>query len=167
MLTAILTLFLSAALAMVIHELGHLLAARSCQVPASEVGLGLGPRVITFQLGGVRFSLRALPVVSYVLLDGTVLEERRVSQQLLVHLGGILLNLVFGLLAYDTYFGLMNLLLAGSNLLPAYQHDGWKCAIVIMRSMLQRRSVPVERVFTYSGGFISLAIACAIIRAVT
>src|ERR1041385_704576 len=152
------------ALAMIVHELGHLLAARSCNVPASELGLGMGPRLAGFGLGDVHFNLRAIPVGSFVRLDGTALKEKSVRAQLLVHLGGVIFNLVAGFLTYGTMFGWLNLLLAAGNVLPLYQHDGWKCGVVIMRAFLRRKSEPAERVFTFSGGFISLLIAWAVLR---
>ena len=157
-------LIVNATLAMIVHELGHLLAARLCKVPASELGLGVGPKLIAFRLGGIQFTFRAIPVASFVMLDGTDLKERSVPQQLLVHLGGIILNLTFGVIFYGTFFGWMNLLLAVGNLMPLYQHDGWKCGVVIMRAYLQRKSEQVERAFTFSGGFVSIAVAVAIIR---
>lgn len=153
-----------AALAMMVHELGHLLAARSCSVPASELGLGMGPRVAGFRLGGIRFNLRAIPVASFVMLDGAVLKEKSVHAQLLVHLGGVIFNIVAGWLTYGTTFGWVNLLLAAGNILPLYQHDGWKCGVVLLRALLRRKSEPVERVFTFSGGFVSLVIAWAVVR---
>jgi len=152
------------ALAMIIHELGHLLAARSCNVPASELGLGMGPRLGGFRLGGIRFNLRAIPIGSFVMLDGTALKERSVRAQLLVHLGGVIFNLVAGILTYGTMFGWLNLLLAAGNILPLYQHDGWKCGVVIMRALMRGKSQPAERVFTFSGGFVSLLIAWAVVR---
>lgn len=152
------------ALAMIVHELGHLLAARLCKVPASELGLGMGPRLIGFSLAGIRFNLRAIPVGSFVRLDGTALKERSVRAQLLVHLGGVIFNVVAGLLTYGTMFGWLNLLLAAGNILPLYQHDGWKCGVVIMRALMQRKSQPAERVFTFSGGFVSLLIGWAVVR---
>jgi membrane-associated protease RseP (regulator of RpoE activity) len=153
-----------AALAMIVHELGHLLAARSCGVAASELGLGMGPRLTGFRIGSIRFNLRAIPVGSFVMLDGTALKEKSVRAQLMVHLGGIIFNLVAGFLAYGTMFGWLNLLLAAGNILPFYQHDGWKCGVVIMRALLRRKSQPAERVFTFSGGFVSLLIAWAVVR---
>jgi hypothetical protein len=36
------------AVAMVVHELGHLVAAHSCKVTATELGLGFGPRILGF-----------------------------------------------------------------------------------------------------------------------
>ena len=153
-----------AALAMIIHELGHLLAARACGVAASELGLGMGPKLAGFRLGSIRFNLRALPIGSFVMLDGTALKKRSVQAQLLVHLAGIIFNLIAGVLTYGTTFGWLNFLLAAGNILPLYQHDGWKCGVVIMRALMQRKSEPAERAFTFSGGFISLVIAWAIVR---
>jgi membrane-associated protease RseP (regulator of RpoE activity) len=149
---------------MIVHELGHLVAARICKVPASELGLGMGPKLCGFRIGSVRFNLRAIPVGSFVRLDGTALKERTVRAQLLVHFGGILFNLLACLLTYGTTFGWLNLLLAAGNVLPLYQHDGWKCGMVLMRALFQRKSQPAEWVFTFSGGFISLVIAWAVMR---
>ena len=163
-MSLIISLIAFAALAMIVHELGHLLAARSCNVGASELGLGMGPRLGGFRFAGIQFNLRAIPVGSFVMLDGTALKERSVRAQLLVHLGGVIFNIVAGLFTYGTTFGWLNLLLAAGNVLPLYQHDGWKCGVVIMRALLRRKSEPAERVFTFSGGFVSLLIAWAAVR---
>ena len=160
----ILPLLLFAALAMIIHELGHLAAARWCRVPASELGLGMGPKLFAFRVGSIRLTFRALPIGSFVMLDGTVLKERSVRAQLLVHLGGVIFNMIAGLLTYGTIFGWLNLLLAAGNILPLYQHDGWKCGVTIMRALMQRKSQPAERAFTFSGGFVSLVIAWIVVR---
>lgn len=166
-LMLIISVLIATAVGMIIHELGHLVAARSCKVPCSELGLGFGPKLFGFSVSGVRFNLRALPLGSFVRLDDTALKARSVPQQLFVHLGGILFNLIAGFATYGTVFGWVNLLIAVGNLLPLYQHDGWKCGLVIMRLLLQRKSQPVERAFTFSGGFVSLVIVVAIIRSLS
>ncbi|MEO7970670.1 MAG: site-2 protease family protein, partial [bacterium] len=120
--------------------------------------------LFAFPVGSIRFSLRLLPLGSFVRLDGTALKERSVRQQLWVHLGGVIFNLIACLATYGTVFGWINLMIAAGNMLPLYQHDGWKCGVVLMRDLLQRQSRPVERAFTFSGGFVSLAILFAIIR---
>jgi len=153
-----------AALAMIVHELGHLVAARMCKVPASEIGLGLGPRLFGFRLGGITFSLRAIPVASFLRIDSAALKARSVPQQLLVHLGGIALNLMAAFFTYGTVFGWINILLAAFNLLPLYQHDGWKCGVVVMRALLRKQSQPVEWALTFSGGFASLVIISTVIQ---
>ena len=160
----ILQLILCSALAMIIHELGHLVAARRCRVSASELGLGMGPKIFSFNLGSLKFSLRVLPLVSFLMIDGTALKERSLQEQLLVHLGGIIFNLIAAIAAYGTMLGWLNLLLAAGNLLPLYHHDGWKCGVVIMRALLHRKSQSAERVFTFSGGFISLVVAASVVR---
>lgn len=159
------TLVISVVLAMVIHELGHFTAARSLGVSCSELGLGLGRRLFGFKLGSMVFSLRAIPLGSFVMLDGSDLKTRPLGDQLRVHLAGIVFNLVFGLLAFGTTFGWLNLLLAAGNLLPLYQHDGWKCGVVIIRKLMRRKSQPAEWAFTFSGGFVSLVFAWLVIRA--
>lgn len=161
----LLTVLVATTLAMAIHELGHLTAARCCKVNASEFGFGVGRRLFTIQFASIRFALRLLPFGSFVMLDGTALRERTVAEQLFVHLGGVIFNLIAGLAAYGTVFGWINLLLAAGNLLPLYQHDGWKCGVVLMRALLRRKSQPAEWVFTFSGGFVSLLIAWFVIRA--
>jgi membrane-associated protease RseP (regulator of RpoE activity) len=163
-LVLILSFLISAPLAMIAHELGHLAAARRYGVRVSELGLGLGPKLFGFHLRGVTFSLRAVPLASFLRIDGTALEARAVHQQLLVHLGGIISNLILGFLTYGSVFGWVNLLLAVSNLFPLYKHDGWKCGVVLMRALIGRKSQPVERAFTFSGGFASLALAVALMR---
>jgi len=149
---------------MLIHELGHLFAARCCKVAASELAIGLGPILFGFSIGSIRFNVRALPLGSFVRLDGTALNSRSVKAQLFVHLGGVAFNLIGGLVAFGTTFGWLNLLVAAGNLLPVYKHDGWKCGLVLMRAYLPNRSQPFEWAYTFSGGFISLVIAWVVIR---
>jgi membrane-associated protease RseP (regulator of RpoE activity) len=161
----ILQLIVFTALAMIIHESGHLFAARSCKVAASELGLGLGPKLGGFNLGSIRFNFRAIPLGSFVRLDGTALKTKSVRAQLFVHLSGIVFNLIAGFAAFGTMFGWINLLVAAGNMLPLYQHDGWKCGVVMMRALLRRKSQPVEWAFTFSGGFVSVVIAWAVMRA--
>jgi membrane-associated protease RseP (regulator of RpoE activity) len=148
-------------LAMLIHELGHLAAARACGVRATELGVGWGPRLGGFSRGGVEFILRALPVGAYVRLDVAELQSRRLSRQVFVLLAGVLVNLAAAELARGTWFGTMNFLLAATNLLPLYQQDGWKCGMVMIRAALRRRSALVEWAFTVAGGGASLALFAA------
>ncbi|HEX8458590.1 MAG TPA: site-2 protease family protein [Pyrinomonadaceae bacterium] len=159
----ILTYIVCFAVAMLIHELGHLLAARACEVGATELGLGWGRKVWGFKCGGVEYKLHALPVGAYVRLDMAGLQVRPLSQQVLVLLAGIIVNLCAASLASGTVFGAMNYLLAATNLLPFYQQDGWKCGMVLMRALMRRRSAFVEWTFTIAGGGASLALLVALL----
>ena len=159
----LLTYILCFAVAMLIHELGHLLAARACGVEATELGLGWGRKVCGFKRGGVEYKLHALPVGAYVRLDMAGLQTRPLSQQVLVLLAGVIVNLCAASLASGTIFGAMNYLLAATNLLPFYQQDGWKCGMVLMRALMQRRSALVEWTFTIAGGGASVALLFALL----
>ena len=149
------------AAALLIHELGHLAAARACLIPVSELGLGWGPKLCGFRLGTVEYKLHALPLGAYVRLDMEELQRRPLTQQVLVLLAGIIVNLVAASVSSSTVFGAMNLLLAATNLLPLYQQDGWKCGMVCLRAALHRRSPLVEWTFTIAGGGLSLIIFIA------
>ena len=145
-------------IALLIHELGHLLAARVCRVPAMEFGLGWGRRLYGFHFGDVEYKLHALPVGAYVRLDMAELQRCSLSRQVLVLLAGIIVNLIAAALTMGTPFGTINLLLAATNLLPLYQQDGWKCGMVMLRALLRRKSAVVEWTFTIAGSGVSLAL---------
>lgn len=145
-------------IALLIHELGHLAAARVCRVPAMEFGLGWGRKLFGFHFGGVEYKLHALPVGAYVRLDMSELQQRSLSRQVLVLRAGIIVNLVAAALTLGTPFGTINLLLAATNLLPLYQQDGWKCGMVMLRALLRRKSAVVEWTFTIAGSGVSLAV---------
>jgi membrane-associated protease RseP (regulator of RpoE activity) len=149
------------AFAMLIHELGHLVAARACRVPATELGLGWGPKVGGFRWGTVEFKLHALPIGAYVRLDMVELQRRSVVQQMFVLLAGIGGNLLAAVATSGTKFGMMNLLLAATNLLPLYQQDGWKCGMVMLRALFERKSPLVEWTFTIAGAALSLTLLAA------
>jgi membrane-associated protease RseP (regulator of RpoE activity) len=134
----LLTVAASFVVAMFIHELGHLVAARLCKVPAPELGLGWGKKLWGARVAGVNFNLHALPVGAYVRLDVTELQRRPLSQQVFVLLAGIFVNLAAAALTGGTWFSLLNYVLAASNLLPFYQQDGWKCGMVILRALMRR-----------------------------
>lgn len=154
----LLTYLFSFVCAMLLHELGHLIAARLCGVAAPELGLGWGPRLAGFRARGVEFKLHALPVGAYVRLDIKELQRRPLAQQTFVLLAGIFVNLTAAVLTQGTWFSLMNYVLAATNLLPLYQQDGWKCGMVILRALLARRSALVEWTFTVAGGVVSVGV---------
>lgn len=147
---------LSLVVALIIHELGHLLAARACCVPVTEFGLGWGRKIFSFRAGAVDYRFHLLPVGAYVRLDIEELQRRPLSQQALVLLAGVVVNLLAATFAGGGKFALINFVLAATNLLPIYQQDGWKCGMVMLRALLKRRNALVEWTFTLSGGALSV-----------
>jgi hypothetical protein len=99
-----------------------------------------------------------LPLGAFVQLNMNVFHQRPVNQQLLVLGAGIVVNLLIAIIFWGTLFGTLNLSLAVGNLLPVYQQDGWKGAIVLSRKLLGRSSAVVEWTVTISGALIALAV---------
>src|ERR1044072_9179008 len=79
---------------LVLHELGHYVAARVCAVPVKQAGLGWGPKLFGMQLGEVDCGVHLLPIGAYVQMDMKALQSRPVVQQLFVLGAGIGVNLI-------------------------------------------------------------------------
>jgi membrane-associated protease RseP (regulator of RpoE activity) len=145
-------------IALLIHELGHLLAALACRVPVKEIGLGWGPCIFSVKLRQIECKLHLLPFGAYVRMDMRILQLRPLSQQVLIFLAGIFVNLFAASVSPSVPFSVVNYLLAATNLLPLYQQDGWKCGMVLLRASMRRRAKLVEWVFTIAGAGLSLLI---------
>ena len=148
----------SFAVALVLHELGHFIAARACRVQVSGAGFGWGPKLFGFRVKEVEYQLRALPIGAYIRMDMSALQRRPLLQQLFVLLAGVTVNFVLAGIAWGTVFGFVNLMLAVGNLFPLYQQDGWKSGMVIWRSVFRRQSPLVEWSFTLSAGALAFLV---------
>ena len=148
-------------IALLVHELGHCIAALGCNVTVSEFGFGWGRKLCGLRIRGVDFVIRVLPVGAYIRLNLDELQRRPVDQQIVVLLAGIITNLVAGVVTGGTHFSLMNYLLAATNILPLYQQDGWKCGMIILRSTRRRKSPLIDWTFTIAGSALSLALIAA------
>ena len=144
--------------ALVLHELGHYVAARVCGVPIKQAGFGWGPKLFGVRVSDVDCQLRMLPVGAYIQMDMVALQARPLLQQLFVLGAGIAMNLTLCFLTWGSLFGALNLALAIGNIVPFYQLDGWKSGMVICRRMFGRPSPLVEWVLTLGGGAIALAV---------
>src|SRR6185503_2351887 len=154
-------IILSFVVALVLHELGHFLAARICRVPVKQAGFGWGPRLFGFRLKEVDYQFHALPVGAYIRMDMSALQRRPLLQQLFVLLAGVAVNFILSGIAWGTFFGTINLLLAVGNLFPLYQQDGWKSGMVIWRSVFRRTSPLVEWSFTLSAGALAFLVVAS------
>jgi hypothetical protein len=158
MLTA-LNLILCFSAALVLHELGHYIAARICGIPVKEVGIGWGPKLFEHRIGQqLDLHIRLLPLGAYVRMDMSTLVSRSLSQQLFVLGAGIAVNLLLFFLTAGTAFGALNLGLAIGNTLPLYQQDGWKGGIAVCRRIFGQPNPIVEWSLTISGALLGLFI---------
>lgn len=143
-------------ISLVLHEAGHYATARLVKIPVVEAGLGWGPTICGVHIGSLFCKFRTLPIGAYIRLDMSVLRSRPLWQQLFVLAAGIAVNFLLSALTWGSVFGTINLALGIGNLLPLYQHDGWKCGMVIFRRLLKGPSPVVEWSFTLCGGLLTL-----------
>jgi membrane-associated protease RseP (regulator of RpoE activity) len=74
--TYLLVVVVSLILIVMIHELGHLLAAKRGGMKVTEYFVGFGPRLWSFRRGETEYGVKALPLGGYVKIPGmTNLEE--------------------------------------------------------------------------------------------
>lgn len=65
-MTAVLLLFLGMAAISLVHELGHAAAARGCGFHITDIGIGLGPALLSFERRGVRWMIGPIPLGGFV-----------------------------------------------------------------------------------------------------
>ncbi len=76
----ILAFFVVISILIVVHELGHFLAAKSVNIQVPRFSLGLGPRVVGFRRGETEYVLSAIPLGGYVKMAG--MEDDEASESL-------------------------------------------------------------------------------------
>jgi regulator of sigma E protease len=103
-----------------IHELGHFLAAKWCDVHVKTFSIGFGPAVpgCQFTVGETTYMIGILPLGGYVNMvgEGTEGDEeesnprsfkaKTVFQRMLIISAGVIMNLLFGLLCFVVIFRL-------------------------------------------------------------
>ena len=96
----------------IIHELGHFIAARLFKVEVEEFGIGFPPRLVTlFQAWGTKFTLNAIPLGGFVRPKGENdpnvpggLANASPWVRLVVLVSGPLANLLVAAILYTTIF---------------------------------------------------------------
>ncbi|WKD61464.1 Zinc metalloprotease Rip1 [Corynebacterium ciconiae DSM 44920] len=102
---------LGIAITIALHEFGHLLAARSCGMRVRRYFIGFGPTLWSFHKGETEYGLKAIPLGGFCDIAGMtsvdpITEEERPQammykpwyQRVFVLLGGVLMNLILGML---------------------------------------------------------------------
>jgi len=81
-----------------IHEVGHLLAALMVKIPVARFSVGFGPRIWSFRKGGIEYCLSLIPLGGYVLPE--IEDEQQffalpARKRIFFSLGGPLANVIF------------------------------------------------------------------------
>ncbi len=110
-------LLLSISILVAVHEMGHLLAAKYFGMRVEQFSIGFPPKIWSFKKGGTEYAISAIPLGGYVKISGMIDESldteamkqepqpwefrsKPAWQRLIVMLGGIIVNVVVGILIF-------------------------------------------------------------------
>ncbi|RAP34108.1 RIP metalloprotease RseP [Candidatus Marinamargulisbacteria bacterium SCGC AG-410-N11] len=104
---SILIIIIMLAILIVVHEFGHLIAAKYAGIGVIEFSIGMGPKLFSKEFKNTIYSLRLLPIGGYVKLAG--LDDENVSDDInyrkksifhrfLTISGGSFMNFILGIL---------------------------------------------------------------------
>jgi regulator of sigma E protease len=110
-------LLLSLSFLVAVHEMGHLLAAKYFGMRVEQFSIGFPPKIWSFKKGETEYALSAIPLGGYVKISGMIDESldteamklpaqpwefraKPAWQRLIVMLGGIVVNVVVGVLIF-------------------------------------------------------------------
>ncbi len=118
-LLAIGLIFLAITILVTIHELGHFLTARMFGMRVETFSIGFPPRIFGVKRGDTEYQIGATPLGGYVKISGMIDESldtdyvdkepqpyefrsKPVWQRLIVMLGGVVMNVILGILIFST-----------------------------------------------------------------
>lgn len=87
-----------------IHELGHFLVAKHCDVRINQFAIGMGPAIFKKQRGETLYAIRLFPIGGFVSMEGEdedsndsrALNKKKVSQRIAITVAGAVMNLILG-----------------------------------------------------------------------
>ena len=117
MIFSIITFAAVLSILVLVHELGHFLAARRAGVWIEEFGFGIPPRIYGKKIGETLYSVNLLPFGGFVRLHGEtgearVTQEKRAfinkskSVRSVIILAGVVMNLVLAIVAFSSVYTL-------------------------------------------------------------
>jgi regulator of sigma E protease len=110
-------LLLSLSFLVAVHEFGHLIAAKYFGMRVEQFSIGFPPKIWSFKKGETEYAISAIPLGGYVKISGMIDESldtetmklppqpwefrsKPAWQRLVVMLGGIVVNVVVGILIF-------------------------------------------------------------------
>lgn len=91
-----------------IHELGHFLVAKACNVKVHKFSIGFGKKIFCKQKGETEYTIRLFPFGGFVQLEGEdersddprAFNNKPIWQRMLIIVAGATVNIIFALAVY-------------------------------------------------------------------
>lgn len=112
-MSKIIMIILMFALIVLIHELGHFLAARFFKVKVNEFAIGMGPKLFSKQKGETLYSIRALPLGGFCSIEGEAgdsyeensMMAKKPWQKFIIFVAGAVMNFLLAWLIFTIIIG--------------------------------------------------------------
>lgn len=120
MVLSVVTFIIVLSILVVVHELGHFIAAKRAGILVEEFGFGLPPRVFGKKYGETLYSLNLLPFGGFVKLHGeNTDDEIKNSKRAFLYkskkvrtsivLAGVFMNFILGIVAFGLVYSFMGI----------------------------------------------------------
>ena len=99
-----------------IHELGHFIVAKLCNVKVHKFSIGFGPKLLKKDLGETEYTLRLIPFGGFVQMEGEevrsdderAFNNKPVWQRIAIVAAGAIVNIIFAIIIYFTLASVNN-----------------------------------------------------------
>lgn len=107
-MSTLLYFLLAIGILVVVHEMGHYLAARTCGIQVLRFSVGFGRALIQWRSkrSNTEWVVAAVPLGGYVRMDDASFESKSLLARTFVVVAGPLANLIFAALAYALLFSI-------------------------------------------------------------
>lgn len=96
-------------LLIMIHELGHFLAAKVTKIDVLEFSIGMGPKIFSKKIKDTSYSIRLFLIGGFVQLNEDNYSKASWLKQIFVLLSGALFNLLFAIIGSFIYVQLLDI----------------------------------------------------------
>ena len=91
-----------------IHELGHFIVAKLCNVKVHKFSIGFGPKLLKRESGETEYTLRLIPFGGFVQMEGEeersdderAFNKKPVWQRIAIVSAGAIVNIIFAIIVY-------------------------------------------------------------------
>ncbi len=149
----------------IVHEVGHFLAARAAGVRVERFSLGFGPKILTIKRGDTEYALSIIPLGGYVKMAGTDTSEhatpedpgpdtfpgKPIGARAFIVAAGPVGNFVWALLVYIALIWIGGLPTVGDDPIVGYVEQGSPAEVAGIQVLDRITSVEGADVETWDG----------------
>lgn len=136
----------------IIHEAGHFVAARLMKIKVNEFSIGMGPKLLQFEKGETKYTLRLVPFGGYCAMEGedsdsdlpNAFSNKKVIQRFFVVVAGAFMNLLLGLLIISIM--VCNQSLIGTTSIAKFDNNAVSSSTLLVGDKI--KSIDGMRVYT-------------------